>query len=552
MDVVEHRRLSAGLKLRLPAFLLAIGFAPLVYWHVGGLLERPHYQFVVLFPMAIWMLYGSCRDATQPLAGNWATGIGIVGLVVCLAGLAVSAWYWSPWLASVVAMLASISLLLATQGLQGVRKWFPVWAYCLILIPLPFGLDQDVIVRLRGLTTRISSKFLDFLGILHQNYANVIELPGKPLFIADACSGIHSLYVLMALALFVCVWLRRSLLHSLSLLVATSSLVLVENVLRIVAVAFAWTRGVDLSEGSPHTLLGAVLFCFSGAMVFSLDQILLFFLPLELTFRRLFEDEGRDSFVGSKIVPARASVAWSNIVLIVCGLFPVLAVLQFFKMPSTSPQVLAMFQQELVLPKFGEKTLPSELFGFKQDEYRMINRVPGDPFGRSSQQWSYRKGDLTAHVYLDYPFEAPHDLCLCYSLIGWSVSDAEVCPQSEKQPETAVATLAREFYGQSLIFFSQFDLNGRASAFVKKVVAGDGRDKMAKRFQSLGQEQAPASNGIVKQFGPLIQVQMFVSGFDEQQEISDATYSELLQFYYAVREQLTARVLNRSTPVEVN
>ena len=252
--------------------IVALGFGPLLYWHVVGLLERPHYQFLLFLPFALWILIASL-PARTPAASKPASNLDIafsaLMLGVSAVGLAFATWSWSPWIAAVSGMLAFFSLLLFIGGRNRAVRWFPVWMFCWILIPLPFGMDEDLIVRLRTVTTTMTSAVLDQLGILHQTYANVIELPGKPLFVADACSGIHSLYVLMAMALFLAMFQRRSLLHAFLLLCSTFGLVLVENVARIVTVAAALGWRMDLSIGFNHTLLGVSLFCASAVLIFT-------------------------------------------------------------------------------------------------------------------------------------------------------------------------------------------------------------------------------------------------------------------------------------------
>ena len=41
--------------------LIGVGFGPLLYWHVVGMLERPHYQFLLLLPVAAPVLIGATR-----------------------------------------------------------------------------------------------------------------------------------------------------------------------------------------------------------------------------------------------------------------------------------------------------------------------------------------------------------------------------------------------------------------------------------------------------------------------------------------------------------
>ena len=383
-------------RKQLPLLLVVSGFLPLLFWHVGQLLEKPHYQFLFLMPLTIWMLVAAADDKkTSQLISKRDILLGLAALVVSMGGLSVAAWFWSPWIAAVSFQLGWGAALVANTGWRNAKRWLPLWTFSWIIVPLPFGMDEDLIIRLRGITTRISSSVLDQIGVLHNSYANVIELPGKPLFIADACSGIHSLYVLMAAALFICAWGHRGIFHSLMLLVSTFAIVLIENVARIVSVAVAWGRGWDWSEGSSHEMLGVVLFCLSLLTILSTDQLLMFFFPpnapsLMKRIRKLREDkDGKQKYYAgenSGKTPTPAGASLLTIARQVTFVFPLLLLVQFFTMPSAVPHVMAILDETYDLPQLGESALPETLNGFTREKYETIARVPGDPFGQGSQQ----------------------------------------------------------------------------------------------------------------------------------------------------------------------
>ncbi len=236
--------------------LVLVGYLPLLVWHIGGLLQKPHYQFIVFLPIGLWLLLQRDESPEQRApaqARGWlGTLFAAALLLVAFAGLVFASHVWSPWLGAVSALVATFACLWWACGKGNLSRWLPAWVFCWLLIPPPFGMDEDLIVGLRGVTTRMTSAVLDQLGILHLSYANVIELPGKSLFIADACSGIHSLYVLMAMALFLGLFNGRSTLHIIALLISTFGIVLFENVARLVAVAWGLRWRMDLSEGPDH------------------------------------------------------------------------------------------------------------------------------------------------------------------------------------------------------------------------------------------------------------------------------------------------------------
>src|SRR5205807_2642759 len=102
---------------------------------------------------------------------------------------------------------------------------------------------------------------LDLVGVYHVLAGNVVEVGGRPLLVEEACSGIHSLFAVLAVTWFYAGWTRRAPLPAGVLLVAAVGWVLAANVTRVVAVAWAddaW--GLDLATGWAHDALGLLLF----------------------------------------------------------------------------------------------------------------------------------------------------------------------------------------------------------------------------------------------------------------------------------------------------
>jgi exosortase len=551
--------ISETTRRRLPFLFCILGFAPLMWWHVGQLLERSHYQFVVFLPIALYLLLFSLPAETGATAPKrWESLLGLGILLMSGAALAVATIYWSPWIAAVGLLVSLLGILFLWGGTESVTRWLPIWTFCLIIIPLPFGIDEDVVLRLRNITTQWSSRVLDHLGLMHQVYANVIELPGKSLFIADACSGIHSLFVLMAVGLFVSAWNRRGLLHLICLLVSTFAWVLVENVARIVIVSFAWTLGYDLSVGSPHFALGIVLFCLSGLLILSTDQFLLFLLPEGLLSRLSLIPSFASSPTQGGIARSEslANTEWPKpiVTLFFAGVFPVLGILQMIRMPDNAPEILSSFSSELELPELGATALQNEIAGFTQSNYKILKRVKGDPFGQESQQWTYRKGPVTASIYLDYPHAETHDLCLCYSQIGWGVDSRKVLPagspltidgqQVALRESVASARLSREFYGDAVILFSQFDMAGQHFASVQPATRATVESRLTGRFADPSPPSTKAAVDAPKP--PFVQIQLFATGLAPEQE--DQQRAELLMLYEQAREDLRTLVLEKTSP----
>jgi len=537
--------------------LVSLGFAPLLYCHLAGLLLKPHYQFLALLPVAIWVITMTQQRETRraPVFGEGV--VAALLLLVSIVGLVMATWLWSPWIAAVSGMIAFSSVLVSLGGSKLHQSMLPVWLFCWILVPLPFGFDERLIVSLRGVTTRLSSSVLDQIGILHQAYANVIQLPGRALFVADACSGIQSLYVLLATALFICVVTRRGVLHSLLLLGSTFALVIIENVTRIVSVAWATGYQLDWSRGTNHEILGFVLFGLAALLVLSIDQLLLFLLPespgssIMKWFRGQRGAYSHEPSSGEPSVRPASSRAILKIWLLMACCLPLIGLVQLPRLLARPPAVAQLFQKEVQMPLFGEDALPKTMGGFRRVGYETVERVPGDPFGQSSQRWIFEQGSITVGVSLDYPYNGVKDLCECYEMTGWTIENQRVMG-ADQLPEIggvetlpancARAEIGRELFGDGLLLFSSLDSAGDSHVLLKEVAKGDAEKQMTDRWESLFQQET------TPQFGgkpPFAQVHILARSFEP---IDPVIELQLTKLFLTSRELLSPLILSAIAP----
>ena len=530
----------------IPAILFLIGFAYFLYSHTIGLLNKTHYQFLYLLPVLVWMLV-IARDipAQAKRVRSRDTWLGLFIVALSWLGLGTATYLWSPWIAAVSCLVGALGLILSIWGWSGIQQWFPLWIFMWVIIPLPFGMDENLIVRLRGVTTRLSSTLLDQIGILHNSYANVIELPGKKLFIADACSGIHSLYVLFAAALFLIALLRRSLVHSILLLAMTFCVVIAENVCRITSVAILWRSGRDFSMGTRHEFLGFALFCLSVVVIASLDQFLYFFFGgnkfsvLQWIYQKLSGKKVRsEAEATTEIRPLKPAVP------ILCACFVPLLLVSFVAAPAATPKLEESTWDDFDLPGISKELLPEKLGDFAMTGYKMVSRVPGDPLGQQSHQWTYQDdiNAIATVVSVDYPYGGVHDLCVCYESIGWTVSgqamgkidqDADPVEADEDGIPIASGNLSRFRYGHGYLLFSMIDQVGNTSAIIKELVAEDAATQAANRFRNQTLQSAD------QRVPPYVQFQLFARS---PAELSADQKQELTKLFVKARAELVKHV----------
>ena len=125
----------------------------------------------------------------------------------------------------------------ALGGTRLVRAILPAWAFLGLVITPPLTPNYRLVAALQWGVTRFSCRILDLIGVYHLRDGNVIRLAHRTLLVEEACSGIHSLYAVLAGTIFFAAWARRSFLRGVVLVVSAVLWVAAGNALRIVAVA---------------------------------------------------------------------------------------------------------------------------------------------------------------------------------------------------------------------------------------------------------------------------------------------------------------------------
>ena len=442
------------------ACLMLTAFLPMGYIHFWQLLKKTHYQFVVYLPFLLVLLF--FRETNQETRSRVQPGSALILITLLFVTsmlTLISIWKWSPWLNYATSLLAAGAYAYWLQGLPGVQRVLPYLIMSACALPLPFALDEYITTLLKNIATDWCSITLDQFGIQNLTYKNVIEISGKELFVADACSGIHSLFVMTTGAIFISLWNNRGPLQTVSLIITTFGLVMIENVARLVIVSYAWTIGNDLTVGNPHKILGFILFGVSLFFLWSFDNLLNFIFGNANTTSRNYTSVIDGNYSRTTPQNPRAMSPWSG--MIICSLiFPVLATMQLNNASSQISNLPPIVVPEYPIPEFKPEVMPETLKGLKFMGQRQIKRVAEDPMGKSSQAWEYRKDGLFVRISLDYPYDLPHDMCLCYYNTGWTINERNIV-KINSDSSFSDATMSRPMFGNGYVAFVQFNHEGK-------------------------------------------------------------------------------------------
>ena len=252
--------------------LLVVGHLPFVIVYFVNLWQtRPHYQF---FPFAIAAFIWLAASRRQSGNERW-TGLPLILIGVDVFCVASGVWVLSPWLVTAGLFLGVLAWCVANVD-EGFRRRLTYLAILpLLVIRLPRNGDQQIILSLQTITTKMASQILDRFGFLHFRSGNVLEFPGKRFMVEEACSGVQSLFTVLFIGAFVVCWIRRPLAHIALVLMMGALLAGFMNLCRILVIAIAWDRyGADLSAGIPHDIVGYVSLGAATLLLLTFDAAL--------------------------------------------------------------------------------------------------------------------------------------------------------------------------------------------------------------------------------------------------------------------------------------
>ncbi len=258
----------ANLAGRAPLLLAGVAFAVL-FAEPAYLLARDWWNDpeaghgLLLAPVSIWLVWRARVRADA--APNRFLGIGLLVSAILLR-------YVSGLAAELFTMRFSMVLALAGLttyylGLRQLLSWWLPFTLFTLAIPLPEVIKSAMTLPLQFRASRMGAALLEWRNIPVELNGNVIQVPGRQLFVTEACSGLRSLTALVSLGILMgALWLRTPVARFL-VLAAAVGVALMVNAVRVFMTGFLVVF-VDpkLGEGFMHITEGWLLFLVSLAL----------------------------------------------------------------------------------------------------------------------------------------------------------------------------------------------------------------------------------------------------------------------------------------------
>jgi exosortase B len=169
-----------------------------------------------------------------------------------------------------------VGILLITRGMFALRAlWFPL-LFILFLIPLPGILVDGMTGPLKQQVSEWAEMALYWAGYPVARSGVTLTIGQYQLLVADACSGLHSMFSLSAMGLIYLYLMQyRSWLRNGILLASLLPIAFVANTVRvIVLVLITYHFGDEVGQGFVHKFAGILLFMVSMLFLFALDALL--------------------------------------------------------------------------------------------------------------------------------------------------------------------------------------------------------------------------------------------------------------------------------------
>jgi exosortase B len=273
---------SAQRKSLLPWVILLAGFLamylPTLYDLFNGVwrTDKQAHGPIVL-AVSIWFFYFKTQDLKEtavPLKAAPILGLGVfvLGLLMYVLGRSQSVLFLE--VGSLVFIL--LGILFTFWGTKLARHYWFAFFFLLFVIPLPSSLVDAATQPMKIAASYGAYHLLSWLGYPVTRFGVIINIGPYPLFVADACAGLNSLFTLEALGLlYMNIMRHESALRNALLAALIIPISFTANVTRVTVLALiTYHLGKEAGEGFLHGFSGMVLFMTALSLIIVVDSLL--------------------------------------------------------------------------------------------------------------------------------------------------------------------------------------------------------------------------------------------------------------------------------------
>lgn len=237
--------------------------------------QEDHAHGPIVLAIIVWLIWKERAALFNPSNDRAPTAgfaLLVFGLLIYTIGRAFGITVFE--VGALAPILAGV--LLAMRGWAILRAfWFPI-LFVVFVVPLP-GVFVDALTGpLKQSVSEITVKILSLAGYPIAREGVIITIGQYQLLVADACSGMNSMFSLAALGLlFMYMTARASLLHNAIMLSSILPIAFTANIVRVLAlILITYYFGDEAGQGFLHGAAGMVLLLSALASLLLLDVAL--------------------------------------------------------------------------------------------------------------------------------------------------------------------------------------------------------------------------------------------------------------------------------------
>ncbi|NWG38767.1 MAG: exosortase B [Hydrogenophilaceae bacterium] len=272
-----------GITIWWPVLLgLAALYGPTYYDLANGLWNsEEHAHGPIVLIVALYLIWRSRATLLAPAAEkpNAILGWPVLALGLLFYALGRSQDIILFEVGSQIPVL--IGALLVTTGFSAVRAmWFPLF-FLIFMVPLPGFIVDAATGPLKQYISVIAEHILYAVGYPIARTGVILTIGQYQLLVADACSGLHSMFSLTAMGLlYLYLMQRTSMARNLILIASILPIAFAANVVRVmILVLVTYHFGDEAGQGFVHDFAGILLFVVGLLFLFALDGLLGLFFP---------------------------------------------------------------------------------------------------------------------------------------------------------------------------------------------------------------------------------------------------------------------------------
>lgn len=434
---------------------------PLVMYIRAGM-NQDHFQYLPFLYASIGYLFHQRWDGIVRLPQRVLSRL---FLAAGLATMLAAALLGSTWLAGISFALNLTSFLSSNKERSGLPLTY-LAVVLLLSVRLPLARTAAIVTRLQITVTEMSANVLDGLGVPNATEGTLIQLPSKDLLVAEACSGIQSLFTILFFALLLIAYHRRKCIYGALLITMAVFIAIFGNAVRILAIAIAeYLFRFDLSVGWVHSVLGYVALAFAAALLIACDDLLSCLVPKLHSigisrWRKRWPAFRRDA---PGLAPVTSSVLKHRAATGVLILFPVcgLAMIGHVLMRSSRPR--ASFDEHGIFVNQDTSRGIISSVGMQpvaHSEVRNGTASEDDRLGKNADVFQCRLMGVPGQLVVSQPYVGWHELTYCYRAIGWSMSKRLAYFSEPDEPPVIYATFVNENSQHGLLAFTGLNADG--------------------------------------------------------------------------------------------